>query len=844
MMQEKIIACSVRLMFIGGVAMGSGLFAHSALAQEAKTEAEKVQKVTVTGSAIKRVDTETAAPIEIYSKKDIERTGATTVSELIKNLASLDVNDSGEQTANSPVGSGVTNVKMRGLSERNVLILLNGRRLPANALADGTGAGAAVDVGSIPLSALERVEILKDGGSAIYGADAVAGVMNFITKKNYQGAEGKVGYGKSSRSDGQEKTASLVFGFGDYEQSGFNVLASLDVIKRDPIMRNAREISRSADFRRFFGGTDNRSQYSPYGNIKDGGQLKACPQEDLAGDTCRFDTNKTLLTAVNGADRFNGMFLGSLKVSNDIRAFADFTYSESKDHFQAQPAPGVYQDDKGRNISGRFMQIGPRTTDKKATLTQVAVGLEGNTRGIDWDISAGKGISEVSNKDSNYAQTELFNAAIANHLIDPTSMTNSEAEINKFRLTPLRTGKSELSFVNAKVSGAIMDLAGGPLSYATGVSYLKDTLADNPDQNQIDNLVFGSIQQAKVNASRSSKAVFAELSIPFIKNVEAQVAVRYDSIDKVGSKASPKLAIRYQPLDSLMVRASFAGSFLAPTLKQMYGGLDAGAEATNLPSICSAFPTLSGKCVNFPYLRVSGSNPDLKPETGKTYNLGFVFAPSNVVSLGVDYFKISKKNEIGVLELEKAIELGRFEIKAGEARILLNNQNLASTDVSGFDLDFRLNLAKTAYGKFSLRNSMTIYTQLDSIPSAGEPTKNSLGIFLNPRYRNTFTLNAEYTDFNLALIARTSGETLDSDLGKEKIPAGTPTIPSFTEVDFGAQYTGIKNLTLNSGIKNMFDKMPPYSRMGSLGQYGTLGYSTTHNPRGRFFYMSANYKFY
>lgn len=844
MMQEKIIACSVRLMFISGVAMGTGLFAHSALAQEVKTEAEKIQKVTVTGSAIKRVDTETAAPIEIYNKKDIERTGATTIPELIKNLASLDVNDTGEQTSNSPSGSGVTNIKMRGLSERNVLILLNGRRLPANALADGSGAGAAVDVSSIPLSALERVEILKDGGSAIYGADAVAGVMNFITKKNYQGAEGKAGYGKSSRSDAQEKTASLVFGVGDYEKSGYNVLASFDMIKRDPIMRNAREISRSSDFRRFFGGIDGRSGYSPYGNIATGGQLKPCPAEDLSGTTCRFDTNKTLLTAVNGADRFSGMLVGSFKVNNDIRAFADFNYSENKDHFEAQPAPGVFQDDKGRNVNGRFMQIGPRTTDRKGSLTQLAVGLEGNTRGIDWEISAGKGISKISNQDSNYAQTELFNDAIANHRIDPTSTTNSEAEINKFRLTPLRTGKSELSFVNAKASGAIMDLAGGPLSYAVGVSYLKDTLADNPDQNQINNLVFGSIQQAKVNASRNSKAVFGELSIPFIKNVEAQVAVRYDQIDGVGNKASPKLAIRYQPVESLMVRASYAGSFLAPTLKQMYGGMDSGAESTDDPTICKAFPSLAGKCQNFPYLRVGGSNPELKPETGKTYNLGFVFAPSNIVSIGVDYFKISKKNEIGTLELEKAIELGRYEIKSGEARILLNNQNLASTDVSGVDLDFRLNLAKTAYGKFSLRNSTTLYTQIDSVPSAGEPTKNSLGIFLNPRYRNTFTLSAEYTDINLALVARTTGETLDSDLGKDKIPAGTPTIPSFTEVDFGGQYMGLKSLTLNAGIKNLFDRMPPYSKMGSTNQYGALGYSTTHNLRGRFFYMSANYKFY
>ncbi|MEC5163947.1 iron complex outermembrane receptor protein [Janthinobacterium sp. CG_S6] len=839
MFRKTVLARALTIAF-SSAALAAAV-APSAMAQDAN--GEKVQRVIVTGSAIKRVDAETAAPVEIYTKKDILRTGSTTVSELIKNLAAIDIGDAGELSSSSPGGSGTSNVKMRGLSERNVLVLLNGRRLPTNAMADGSGAGAAVDVNVIPVSALERVEILKDGGSAIYGADAVAGVMNFITKKNYQGLEAKGSYGQSSRSDAKEKNASLVYGVGDYDQSGFNILATADVFKRDPIYRKDRELTRSADFRRF-GGIDGRSGYSPNGNIAGGGQEVPCAPEDLSKGVCRFDFNKTLLTTINGADRFSGMLLGSVKVSDSIRAFAELTYSENKDHFLAHPAPGVYTNRAGQDVNGRFMQMGPRTTDRKGSLSQFATGLEGNSRGIDWDVALGKGISKVSNQDSNYAQSEMLDAAIAAGLIDPSKNTNSEAEINKFRLRPHREGKNEMTYLNAKASAPIMDLAGGALAYAVGFSYIKEALTDSPDQNQKDGLVFGSIQQAAVNASRKSKGVFGELSIPFLKNVEAQVALRYDDISSVGKKTSPKVALRYQPLSTLMVRASYAGSFLAPSLKQMYGAVEAGANSTDDTLVCNAFPTLSGSCSNFPYNEVTGSNKNLKPETGKTYNLGVVFSPVSAFSAGIDYFRINKKNEIDTPTLEQAIAAGTHEIKGGEARVLMNLQNLASTDIEGVDVDLRYTSPQTAYGKFTVRNSSTVYTKIDKVDSPGGERQSALGNFESPKYRNTLTVGYENGAVSAALIGRTTGDMIDSDKRIEKIPAGTRSIASHTEIDMTGQYALNKSLTFSGGIKNLLDRMPPYSIMGSGNQYGSQGFANLYNVRGRYFYVGANYKFF
>jgi iron complex outermembrane receptor protein len=146
-------------------------------------------RVDVTGSNIKRVEGEGALPVEIVTREEIQRTGARTVNELLRYIPSVDIYDQGEIASNSPSGSGTATIRLRGLSETNVLVLLNGRRLPVNALYDSTGAGAAVDVNMIPISAIERVEILKDGGSAIYGADAVAGVVNFITRKDFRASK-------------------------------------------------------------------------------------------------------------------------------------------------------------------------------------------------------------------------------------------------------------------------------------------------------------------------------------------------------------------------------------------------------------------------------------------------------------------------------------------------------------------------------------------------------------------------------------------------------------------------------------------------------------------------------
>jgi iron complex outermembrane recepter protein len=826
--------------------------------------AQETQRITITGSSIKRLDAEGPAPVEVYTRKDIARTGATTVAELVRGIAAIDIDDQGELTANSPSGSGASSLGIRGLSERNVLVLLNGRRLPINALTDGSGAGAAVDVNNIPISAIERVEILKDGGSAIYGSDAVAGVINFITRKNYNGLEARLGFGISSRSDAEEKAGGFVAGFGDYDKSGFNVLGALDVFKREAIPRTARYITETIDNRRFDGVTDGRSGFHPNGNILNAagtavvGQVVPCPPEDLRGTTCRFDFNKSILNSSNGADRWSSMVIGNLKLGG-MRLFGEVVYSESTDLFLAQPAPGQYRDQLGRSVNGRFMQPGPRTTDRKSTLLSTTFGLEGTFGSVEWDVAVGQGTSKVNNQDSNYLDFTLFSAAIANGTIDPTSNNNPTAVLDAIRLTPNRNGKSVLKFVNAKASGSLMELKGGSLGWALGAQFNKENLRDTPDANQQAGNVFGSIAQAAVDARRDLKAVFAELAIPLTKELEAQIAVRSDHYSGASgvqngvaingqseSKTSPKFAVKYRPTSNFAVRASYAQSFLAPTLKQMFGGTDEGAESTSDTDIlCPAFGVPAADCDNFPYRNVTGSNAGLKPETGTTKNIGFIFEPARDVAVAIDFWSIKKKNEVSQPTVESAVEQGLFNRRpSGEWQVFTNNQNIAGTQSAGVDIDFRARLADTAWGRLSVRNNGTYYSYIRNRTDVGDPLLNYAGTFLNPRWRNTLTFSLDSGTWASTLSIRSTAGMRDTDqeIGSAAFNAAR-SIGAHEEVDLGVQYSGMPNLTLAGSIKNLLDNSVPFSARGSQNQYGSLGFPYIYSPRGRFFQVSANYAF-
>lgn len=219
-MIETVLARSLRMMFAGGAAVGLGLLAQPVFAQEAGPDAAApVARVEITGSSIRRVSAETALPITTLKHEDIVRSGATTAQDLVNMIPS---NFGGSVLANNVGATGApSTANLRGLGSVYTLVLLNGRRVSNYALGNNP-----VDLNSIPLSAIERVEVLRDGASAVYGADAIAGVINFILKKDYQGLEVSGNYSKPSDPGGKSKNFNILGGFGDLNKQGYNVMLS------------------------------------------------------------------------------------------------------------------------------------------------------------------------------------------------------------------------------------------------------------------------------------------------------------------------------------------------------------------------------------------------------------------------------------------------------------------------------------------------------------------------------------------------------------------------------------------------------------------------------------------
>jgi iron complex outermembrane recepter protein len=807
-------------------------------------------RVDVTGSNIPRTQVETPSPVEIVTREQIQRTGATTINELLNYIPTIDIYNQGEIASNSPSGSGTTNIQLRGLSETNTLVLLNGRRLPVNALYDGSGAGAAVDVNMIPVSAIERVEILRDGGSAIYGADAIAGVVNFITRKDYQGIEVSARYGISSEHDGEEKGASIAAGFGNYERDGYNLLIAGDIFKRDPIFRKDREISKSVDFRRL-GALDGRSSFAPQGNFVNpntgaftGQSLQPCPPE-LYNGRCRYDFNASLLTAYNGADRVGGMAVGSFRITPNLKAFAQFSYARAEDHFEAHPVPDFFVVPSGTGlVAGRFMQGGPRITDRKAELWDGNVGLEGNTRWFNWDVAVGSGESKVTNNDKNYYNFDLWLNATENGLIDPTVNTNDPAFVESLKVNPRREGKSKVEFVDLRLRGEAFQLPAGPLGWAVGGSIWKESLSDQPDELTQQGNVVGSIQQAAVDADRRNKAVFAELAIPVLRNLEVQAALRHDRYP-TASKTSPKLAALWTPIRQLGVRASYTESFRMPSLKQLFGASDEGAVDVFEDADCLAIGQPIG--CEVAAFQVGGSNPNLKPEKGKTWNVGLI-ADMGPLSGTIDWWRIEKEDEITQPTLSTALSQGLFtrDPVLGRLLIFTNLQNTAESKYEGVDLDLRFRFPRFSWGSIQLRNATTYYIH-QRTREVGEEWAEFNGTYALPRWRNTFIVQVETGPFQFDVIGRSVAGFADTDdpwSESEPIPAGTRRVGTHDEWDVSGAYTGFKNTRLRLGVKNVLDRTPPFSVVNAVNnQYEQVGFAPLYSSRGRFFFIDATYSF-
>lgn len=722
-------------------AISAAVFAVAATSAQAQApaSAEKLERVEVTGSNIKRVSAESASPVQVYSRQDIKQTGANTVRQVLDTITATstsELTDNGNSTSFAAGGSGVS---LRGLGKGATLVLLNGRRVAYFALADGAKENF-VNVDAIPADVIERLEILKDGASAIYGSDAMAGVINIITRNEYNGVGISASYQSGVKPQLQKQaTASVVAGFGDLNKDKFNVLANLELYKRDgysladvlpsfapwhkqivnPALGDPSLVSYPGNLIK--GRLVNGAFTQASGNARV--PMAGCTTLNAAG-ACTTDIN-ALNQSYDPAERVNAFASGRLLISSTMEAFAEASYSKTKTEYLALPfgmnAPAtpyrwfdgnakkiqivpkpVLAANNPANTTGgpagleyRFMDPGMNwETPGDASQYRVLVGLKGATAGWDWETTIGRVGADGTKGGIGAHRTDFINAVSSGEY--KVGGSNSTELLNKmFRRTELN-GENHQNFIDAKVSGELFQLPAGTAMGAFGVEHRAESVLVKSDQNLLNAEIIGN-GSVWVEGSRKLSAAFAEIEAPLAKGLQANAAARFDKASGFGSRVSPKLGLTYLVNPSLKLRGTVAGGFRAPNIPEVLGkvGLTGFYNSMVDPKRCETASKIrdilkkgnandiadstaafnSGCLVSIPAM--ISANPNAKPELSKSATVGFVFDPTKDLSIAVDYYRIERRNEISARDPDYVLA------REGEAGY---TELIARAPVSGTDL--------------------------------------------------------------------------------------------------------------------------------------------------------------
>jgi len=434
-------------MFSGSVAVGVGLASQAALAQESTGP---IQRVEITGSAIKRIDAETAVPVTVLKMDDLKKQGITTIEQVMSNL-SISQSQQGTSQAVGLSTGGASFADLRGIGANKTLILLNGRRLANNAYDS-----SAPDLNMIPFAALERVEVLRDGASALYGSDAVGGVINFITRKDYQGGTVTIGADSPQHPGGFSNNANIGYGFGDLENNGYNVFAMVDHQEQHDINGLQRPYNT-----RYAGGISTST--SPANYYQGGGSFNPTAPTCAAGTdlvsaadgtSCRMTTS-SFVDYIPKSERTTGLLKGTIKLNSDNELGLEYLNSHSKVISTIAPVPygGLYMnalrpdgtpnpyyptnaaldpaytepaDGLPAGVNPGFIHVkwrdlpnGPRQDESINKQQRFVASLTGVVAGWDYDGALTYNENQVEENLRGYSDGGIITAGVLNGVINP-----------------------------------------------------------------------------------------------------------------------------------------------------------------------------------------------------------------------------------------------------------------------------------------------------------------------------------------------------------------------------------------------------------------------------------------
>ena len=687
---------SLALLATACAAMSSPM---STLAQQTSGTLEEIQ---VTGSRIKRQDLEAVGPVTVFDSQAIAASGVTSTETLLQRF-SASAGFAGNQTNAYWTGNGygTAQVNLRGLGINRTLVLLNGRRI----VYGGTGANSAVDLNMIPTSIIERIEVLKDGASALYGADAVAGVVNIITRDNFDGMKTTAKLGQTGEGDGEEIAADLTFGLTGERGS---LMASMNYTKAKAVNmadRAACALADAGDGTLECSGSSStsggRATFLTGPNI--GQRINF--NNDANGDGDFFEPYNgshnipyfQWLNAVNPIEKTTFAVFGKLNVTENARFFSEMIYSQRESDQIATPGtlldysqPGVGRtsfiipashptNPTGEDIRldrKRLVEAGVREFFQETDTWRVVAGFQGNFNPEwSWEFAYNKGrntgvdgSTNIANLDRVY-QTVFACDNVTVPCADYLGNGDVSQEVLDYILYTQRdTGGNEQESLTANISGQLFSMPAGNLGFAAGVERREERGWRDPDPLVVANIA-NTNQQDPISGQYEVNEVYAEFVVPLlhgitgVEHLELSLAGRYSDYDLFGNDTNYKVGLLWQIVDGVKLRATQSTAFRIPNIPELFGGVAEGNLTTTDP--CSEWSSLSpsdpiyqscqaaGVPANYvqlgnTILTTVGGNSELKPEDADTFTVGLVWEPTFVsgLSLTLDYWEIELEDSI------------------------------------------------------------------------------------------------------------------------------------------------------------------------------------------------------
>ena len=929
-----------------------------ASAQEAAAGTTDLDRISVTGSRIRGANMETQQPILTMTREALEKQGYTSVADVLQNMTSAGspaISRSESLASGEDVGGYY--VDIRNLGAQRTLVLMNGKRL-------GASTSGLQDLSQIPMAAIERIEILKDGASSIYGSDAIAGVVNVITRKRVEGGEASVYFGQYGQGDGSTKQYSFTLG-SEGERGGITMAA--EYYKADPVWASDRFFSRDGNAGPNYPGSGN----SPIN--QNGAFCEPCLTPDLeegqpgyvgSADQRWFTlreggdpTNRADYRAETSADRVNAnqqMMVqtgierksvyvnGNYDLTDSITFNADVLYNERTTDqqiagypYQSQAFGTKLSADSAFNPTGTDLDFRrrlwemPRTTESQLKTMRFAPTVSGffefGGKTWDWDVGAlwnrnestktghgdmsliaarqalgasyidGNGVAQCGSPGDAVTGCRPWNPLLPYGVAGQGSLADPATQAFLFPYFT-DTGYTKTTSYTANLSGSLFELPAGEVGIAMGVEHREEEGRFSPD-------AFAQSGQSTGLGAQTTQGkyeldeFYLELNVPilsdlpFAKELTLNAASRYSDYSNFGDTINSKFGFTWRPLDELLVRGTYAQGFRAPSINDLYGGLNSSFESYTDPcgitapgsvngnASCSAAgvpvgytqvgqgltPCTATPCAT-PDQFISGSNENLKPETSKSTTFGMVWSPRWVQGLDIslDWYKYEISDMIIADSVDRILrecyvagDASRCASHTRAADGHINSMtyglaNLGRMETEGYDLGIKYRLPELSIGQFAIDWQTSYLSKYDEETQNGEGNTvmegkvGDAGLF---RVRSNVGITWSRGDFGVSYMAR-----YYSGMKEDCVAARPCTLPdryvngdampvrktgSNTFHDLQVSYNAPWDATIALGANNLFDKQGPImftQPNSSFAYYG--GFDI-----GRFLYMKYTQRF-